>query len=73
MNAQTQTLAKSLPPRHSSAGWNPVTQLHSREAGMTFSLQAGQGLHALNTPASPSWIPAFACLQQAGRNDDGGA
>ena len=59
MNAQTQTLTPSLNPRHSSEGWNPVTQLHSREAGMTF-LQAGDGRHVLNTPASPPWIPAFA-------------
>ena len=89
MNAQTQTLAKSLQPRHlwtgspvcseraggpklPGEGWNPVTQPHSRVAGMT-SLQAGDDRHALNTPASPPWIPAFACLLQAGRNDDVGA
>ena len=59
MNAQTQTRTPSSQPRHSSEGWNPVTQSHSREAGMTSS-QAGHGLHAPDTPASPSWIPAFA-------------
>ena len=59
MNAQTQTRTLSLNARHSGAGRNPVAQLHSREAGMTSS-QAGHGLHAPDTPASPSWIPAFA-------------
>ena len=59
MNAQAQTLTSSLNPRHSGAGRNPVTQSHSREAGMPF-LQAGDDRHVLNTPASPSWIPAFA-------------
>ena len=67
MNAQTQTWTLSSQPRHSSEGWNPVTQLHSRAAGMTFSLQAGDDRHALNTPASP--------LLDSGlrRNDGGGA
>ena len=59
MNAQTQTLTLFQKARHSSEGWNPVTQSHSREAGMTF-LQAGYNRHALNIPATPSWIPAFA-------------
>ena len=41
-------------PKLPGAGRNPVTQLHSREAGMTFSVQASHNRHALNPPASPS-------------------
>ena len=41
-----------------------------RPAGAGFVLArwlAGDGRDSFNTPAAPSWIPAFACLQQAGR------
>ena len=56
MNAQTRTLTPSLNARHSSEGWNPVTQPHSREAGMPF-LQAGDDRHVPDIPATPLWIP----------------
>ena len=83
MNAHTQTPTPSSQPRHSGGGRNPVTQSHSREAGMPSSVQAGHNRYALNTPASPSWIPAFAGRLRASMpsrripdilsiNDDGG-
>ena len=66
MNAHTQTLTPSLNARHSSEGWNPVAQPHSREAGMTFS-QAANNRPALGIPATPPWIAAFAGMT-AGAN-----
>ena len=34
------------------------------------SVQAGHNRHAPDTPASPSWIPAFAGMTVGARNDE---
>ena len=39
---------------------------------MTAECAIGQNLPSFHSPGLPFWIPAFACLLQAGRNDNMG-
>ena len=62
-------------PRLERRPRNPVVDtIHSRSAGMTAIATITQHAIHQNLPfiyflAPTSWIPAFACLLQAGRND----